>query len=189
MRVTNETHMQCLYCGKEAEGLQDINTLFGYRVDGEEITPYAYCRECGIRRSSLMRPVDRLDQHWESASGWGRKIHINKTKFEDYLLELGYLRVDSASKKKHRNKVLTDKGRMHSALTNVSFSKVLLWDYNTFLRVVKLRAERSVMHELCPECKSKLDLMPGFNHLDYEHQCAVCGTVTSHCLLDATFDK
>lgn len=46
MRLSDETYMCCPVCGAEANGLDDINKIFGYKIVNDVIQPYSECRKC-----------------------------------------------------------------------------------------------------------------------------------------------
>ena len=37
---------ECPCCGKKADGLAEIENLFGWRVPNDKTIPQSYCREC-----------------------------------------------------------------------------------------------------------------------------------------------
>lgn len=192
MRITNETHMRCPKCGAEATGLDDINKLFGYKIVKEVITPYSECRKC---RGNQQYPKNRFgkriykDKQWASAACWGRRINISRTKFDSYLIDMGYLKHDFEGGEKGNKLVVTKEGRNHSATSNSRFQKMLLWDFDTYAKVVKMRASRAIVHDSCPKCKAYLDTMPDYNDRDYSHTCKRCGRVCEYWNVDVIYDR
>lgn len=185
MRLANETYMCCPACGTEATGLDDINKVFGYKIVKEVIQPYSECRKC---RGDVEEQVHR-EKHWATAASWGKKIHISRTVFDSYLIELGYLEYNQKSNGRRNKLVVTEKGRNHSATTNSPFYKAILWDFDTFSKVVWMRASKAIVHDTCPKCKAYLDTMPGYNHLDYSHTCKRCGRVCEYWNVSVTHDR
>lgn len=47
--------MHCQQCGVEANGLQAINRVFGYKIVNDDITPYSICRECRKKQNHRRR--------------------------------------------------------------------------------------------------------------------------------------
>ena len=129
------------------------------------------------------------EMQWETAADWGRKIHVSRTIFESYLIELGYLEHDYHSHGKRNKLVVTEMGRNHSATTNSPFSKAILWDFDTFAEVVKMRASQAIVHNTCPKCRAYLDTMPDYNHLDYSHTCKRCGRICDYWHANVIFDR
>ena len=139
MRITNEVYTCCSECCAEANGFEDINSVFGYMLVKDDIVPYSKCRRC---RGEEVEPEDYRknikNQQWTTAANWGRRIDISRTMFDSYLIELGYLVCDSDTRSDEIHLVITEKGRQHSATTNSTFGKVILWDYATYLEVIKI---------------------------------------------------
>ena len=189
MRITNEVYMCCSECRTEANGLEEINNKFGYKRVKGEIVPYSKCRKC---RGEELEPEDYRKnikhKQWATAANWGRKINISRTVFDNYLIELGYLEHDDTIRGVRKRLAITESGRQHSATTNSMFSKTILWDYDTFLEVIKLRLRKAIVHDTCPKCKAHLDTMPGYNHLDYCHKCKRCGRVCEYWNVSVTLD-
>ena len=185
MKITNETYKHCSHCGVEANGLDSINKIFGYKIVRDEISPYSFCREC---RKQMEEPKVEKSL-WATASNWGKRINISRRKFDNYLVDLGYLDCIDFSEGKKGNLDVTEKGKYHSAITNTPFRKYILWDYEVFSEVVKMRTERAMVYECCPRCKSHLDSMPGYNHLDFSHRCHLCGMDCDEWIVDVVYDK
>ncbi len=185
MRITNETYKHCSHCGTEANGLDSINKIFGYKIVKDEIIPYSFCREC---RKQMEEPKEEKPI-WATASDWGKKIHISRTKFDNYLVDLGYLDCSHSMNKKRGKLDVTEKGKFHSAITNTPFRKRLLWDYEAFKEVVKMRAQRAQVYECCPRCNAHLDTMPNYNYLDLSHKCHRCGLACEQWTVDVVYDK
>lgn len=185
MRLSNETYIRCPVCGAEATGLDDINRVFGYKMVKEVVQPYAVCRKC---RGVLEEQVHR-EKQWATAAGWGRRIHISRTVFDSYLIELGYLEYSHKSSGKGSRLVVTEKGRNHSATTNSLFHNAILWDFDTFVEVVKKRASKAIVHDTCPKCRAHLDTMPDYNYMDYTHTCKRCGKVCDYWHVSVTYDR
>lgn len=190
MRITNEVYMCCSECRAEANGFEDINKVFGYMLVKEDIIPYSKCRKC---RGEEPEPEDYRrnikDKQWATAASWGRRINISRTVFDSYLIELGYLEHDDNAKCGGKRLAVTEKGSKHSATTNSMFSKAILWDYATYLEVIKLRLSKAIVHDTCPKCKAYLDTMPGYSHLDYSHKCKRCGRECEYWHVKVTHDR
>lgn len=192
MRVSNETYKICPKCEAEANGLDEIDRVFGYHIVKEVITPCSVCRECGGKKhvfDGRMKKRQYRTKKWASAAEWGRRIYISRKIFDSYLVDLGYLENDFKDTEKERSLVITDKGKEHSAITNSSFRKIILWDYETYLEVVKIRADRAVVHDICPKCKAHLDTMPDYKYSDYSHTCRHCGRVCNYWNVDVVYDR
>lgn len=185
MRLSSETYIRCPVCGTEANGLDDINKVFGYKIVKEVIQPYSECRKC---RGDFEEQVHQAKQ-WATAASWGRRIHISRTVFDSYLIELGYLECNHNSNGRRSKLVVTEKGRNHSATTNAPFHKAILWDFDTYIEVVRQRASKAIVHDTCPKCKAYLDTMPDYNHLDYSHTCKRCGRVCEYWNVSVTHDR
>ena len=71
MRLSSETYIRCPVCGTEANGLDDINKVFGYKIVKEVIQPYSECRKC---RGDFKEQVHQAKQ-WATAASWGRRIY------------------------------------------------------------------------------------------------------------------
>ena len=171
MRVSNETYMSCTVCGAEATGLEDINKIFGYKIVNEIIQPYSECRKC---RDNLEEKVYQ-EEEWNTAAGWGRRIHISRKVFDSYLIELGYLEYDPKSSRRWNKLAVTEKGREHSTISNSKFRKSILWDFDILCKVAKQRASQAIVHDTCPKCSAYLDTMPDYNYADFSHICKRCG--------------
>lgn len=192
MKLSKETYMRCPVCGTEAAGLNDINRVFGYKIVKEVIKPYTECRECRgnePRFESRFRKQGHKEKQWATAANWGRRINISRTVFDSYLIELGYLEYNHKSNGRGNKLVVTEKGSNHSATTNSPFYKAILWDFDTFSKVVRLRASKAIVHDTCPKCKAYLDTMPGYNHLDYSHTCKRCGRVCNYWHVSVTHGR
>ena len=185
LKITNETFMHCHQCGVEANGLQAINRVFGYKIVNDDITPYSICRECRKKTEPLAKEKER----WTTAASWGREINISRKKFDNYLVDLGYLDCEESDKHRKGKLYVTEKGKQHSAITNAPFGKKILWDFDTFANVVKMRAERCTVYDCCPRCKAHLDSMPNYKHMDYSHKCHRCGLNCEEWYLEVTYDK
>ncbi len=110
MKIVNESYMICTKCGAEAKELRSINEVFGYMVKNDELIPYNECRKC--RGEEQESRSGSLKGKWKSAFAWGRIIHMNRSAFERYLLELGYLQ--QGHKSVNSNKLIpTEKGHLH----------------------------------------------------------------------------
>lgn len=193
MRITNETYMVCPKCRIEARGLDEINKVFGYRIMGKnlDLAPYRECRSCREQDSFEEEKSKKRyeEEQWATAASWGKRIHISRKVFDSYLIEMGYLEyVDDVNGYKS-GLVVTEKGREHSATRNAPFRKAILWDFDTYLKVAKLRVSKATIHDTCPKCKAYLDTMPGYNHLDYSHKCKRCGRVCEYWHVNVTHDR
>lgn len=185
MKITNETSKTCPHCGAGASGLEAINKVFGYILIGDEIAPHSLCREC---RNEKELPT-KEEKIWATSACWGKRINITRTKFDNYLIDLGFLDCCNSSSRKRGNLELTEMGKRHSAMTNTAFRKKILWDCETFLEVVKLRAQRAKVYACCPRCNAHLDTMPNYNHMDYSHKCHRCGLDCEFWNVDVVYDK
>ena len=188
MRISNETYILCPKCGAEATGLDNIDRAFGYKIVKDVITPYAECRACRGDKQHFEGQVHK-EKQWASAAEWGKRINIRRTVFDSYLIELGYLEHDFESAGRGNNLVVTEKGSEHSATTNSSFHKVILWDFETYIEVVKMRASKASVHNICPRCKAYLDTMPGYNHLGSSHTCKRCGRICDYWHVSVMYDR
>ena len=192
MKITNETYMKCPTCGAEARGLKDINKVFGYKIVNEDLFPFTECRGCRGENSYEERRKGKRktkDKQWATAASWGKRIHISRTIFDSYLIEMGYLEYGDGTDGGKKGLVITEKGRHHSATTNAPFSRAILWDFDTYFDVAKLRVSKATVHDVCPKCKAYLDTMPGYNHLDYSHTCKRCGRVCEYWHVNVTHDR
>ena len=192
MKITNETYMICYKCGAEARGLEMIHKVFGYGIVKNQMVPYQECRECRNSyqtvRNRFGKPI-RQEIGWHSAAGWGKQVNISRTQFDSYLIELGYLKPVGESDGKQRKTIITEKGTAHSAITNHPFKEVILWDYETFIEVVKMRANRAIVHECCPNCCAFIDTMPEYDPLAFEQKCANCGKLVSDWRVYVSYDR
>lgn len=191
MRITNEVYTCCPSCGAEAHGLEDINKVFGYKIVKKDIMPYSKCRKC---RGDDLEFEGRYqknikDKQWATAASWGKQINISRTVFDSYLIELGYLEHDDSSSRIRNRLGVTEKGREHSATTNSMFGKAILWDYETYIEVVKLRISKAIIHDVCPRCKSYLDTMPGYNDVSHGFKCKRCGRECGYWYVKVTHDR
>lgn len=69
-------------------------------------------------------------------------MNICSIVFDNYLLKLGYLKHDNESIGNSRKLIITEKGKKHSATTNSFFNKRILWDYEVYNEVVKMKESR-----------------------------------------------
>jgi len=189
MKVTNETYVCCPICEMEGKGLEQINERFGYFIKGGDIIPYKQCRECRKEESTLIKNEDMKQAGWASASVWGKKIHINRKIFNSYLIDLGYLKKVPNDNGRKQESFVTKIGEKHSALTSNSFRKNILWDYDTFVKVVKLRTEKAEVHYCCEKCCTPIDELSNFDHLQPEYQCYKCGHVGEVFQMRVDFDR
>ena len=189
MKIVNDTYMNCQMCGAEASGIDDINKVFGYKIVKGDLDPYTECRECRGEHPSFERGRKHKEVHWSTAAGWGRRIHISRTVFDSYLIEMGYLEYDDGTKGGKRGLDVTEKGRAHSATTNAPFRRVILWDFDTYLEVAKLRASKATIHDTCPKCNAYLDTMPGYDPMGHSHQCKRCRRVCGYWYVNVTHDR
>lgn len=191
MRITNETYMCCSECGVEASGLDDINQVFGYKIVKEDIKPFSKCRKCRGEEPDFEEHCKKniKNKQWATAASWGRRINISRTVFDSYLIDLGYLEHDGKVRGIRNRLVVTEKGSEHSATTNSMFGKAILWDYATYLDVIRLRLSGTIVHDTCPKCKAYLDTMPEYNHLDYSHKCRRCGRKCDYWHVKVTYDR
>ena len=191
MKLVNETYVKCSKCGVEASGLNDIQKVFGYRIVKEDIIPFTECRECRGADSEEEERHKNLSnaKEWATTTKWAREIHISRTVFESYLIELGYLEYNDKASSKRMLLAITKEGSKHSKITPSIFGKKVLWDSKTNLEVMKLRAKHSIMHDVCPKCKAYFDTMPGFQPLNFVHKCKRCGTECDLWEVKATYDR
>jgi len=192
MKIVNETYMKCPECGVEASGIDDINKVFGFKIVKGDLVPYSECRDCRKKDSPIERNKRKRkpkDKQWATAASWGKQIHISRTVFDSYLIEMGYLEYDDGTNGGRKGLVVTEKGRNHSATTNAPFHRAILWDFDTYMSVAKLRVSYATIHDTCPKCKAYLDTMPGYNHLDYSHKCKRCGRVCEYWYVNVTHDR
>ena len=192
MRITNEKYVACPKCRQEASGLEQINQRFGYMIKGEDVTPYRYCRDCRKQMEAEKPDIKSKrmkDTNWASAASWGRKIHINRRVFDSYLVDLGYLEKEQSNNGRYKKLIVTRAGEQHSALTNNPFRQIILWDYDTFTKVMKLRAEKADVHYCCEKCSAPVDEAPDFNHLQLEYRCDKCGHVGDVYAMSVVFDR
>lgn len=192
MKIVNDTYMNCQMCGAEASGIDDINKVFGYKIVKGDLVPYTECRECrgeelSLERDSRKRKTQEVQ--WATAANWGNRIHITRTVFDSYLIEMGYLEYNDGAKAGMRGLGITEKGRAHSATTNAPFRRVILWDFDTYLEVAKLRVSKATIHDTCPKCSAYLDTMPGYDPLGHSHQCKRCGRVCEYWHVNVTHDR
>lgn len=75
---------------------------------------------------------------------------------------------DSDTRSDEIHLVITEKGRQHSATTNSTFGKVILWGYATYLEVIKMRLCKALVQDNCPNVAAFLDTMPVYYRLNYE---------------------
>lgn len=192
MKITNEIFMKCPTCGVEARGLDDINKVFGYKMVKEDLTPYTECRCCRGEESLVEARVSKRrkkDEEWATAASWGKRIHISRTIFDSYLIEMGYLEYCDGTNGEKKGLGVTERGKEHSATTNAPFRRAILWDFDTYLKVARLRVSKAIINDTCPKCKAYLDTMPGYNHLDYSHTCKRCGRVCEYWHVNVTYDR
>ncbi|MBE5853482.1 MAG: hypothetical protein E7299_11135 [Lachnospiraceae bacterium] len=191
MKLSNKTHITCPKCGIEAHGLSDISDRFGYFIEDEEVQPYVTCKACRSPISFWKRqrkaPVS-AETTWASAAAWARKIHISEEQFNEYLIDMRYMEFSFHPGKDRKQFVVTDKGSVHSAETHSTFGKKILWDYDTFRNVIKLRCSMAEVHPCCPRCKAYLDEDPEYEHLALTYTCSKCGYVSDTREMNVTFD-
>lgn len=192
MRLSNETHKTCPKCGVEANGFDEIDKVFGYKLVKKVIAPCSECKECRSKNHFSKRKLKKRvykTKKWASAAEWGRQIHISRKIFDSYLVDLGYLENDFKDTEKVCGLVITDKGKEHSAITNSFLHKMILWDYETYIEVVRMRVERAVVRDICPKCKAQLDSMPDYHYSDYSHTCKRCGRLCNYWSVDVVYDR
>lgn len=190
MKIINETYMRCEECGTEAFGLYNINSVFGYKMVGEDISPFSKCKRCRGENLELEeQEKEARIKIWATAAGWGKEINVSRTIFDSYLIDLGYLEYDGKARGNRKHLAITEIGREHSAISNSVFGRAILWDYDTYIEVIKLRLKGTIVHDTCPKCKAYLDTMPGYNHMDYSHKCRRCGRECEYWHVKAVHDR
>jgi len=192
MVLSKELHKLCPGCGTEAEGLEQVNKVFGYRIEADEIVPYPSCRACRSQeqaRKLVQGGTDVItdsieDIGWANASAWAKRIHTNRETFIRYLIHLEYLAVGAEGPLR-----LTEKGRLHSAITNRRFKETLLWDYDTFVEVMRCRAQKARVSFHCPRCRVDLEESAEFDYLQPSYRCHKCGKVYDYFNTKVVFDE
>ena len=144
--------------------------------------------DTSMKKSARNRNYANAAQ-WATAASWGRQIHISRSVFDSYLIEMGYLEYDDGTNGGRKGLVVTEKGRNHSATTNAPFHRAILWDFDTYLEVAKLRVSKATIHDTCPKCNAYLDTMPGYDPLGHSHQCKRCGRVCEYWHVNVTHDR
>ena len=191
MKILNKDYFKCESCNTEAHDMIEINKKFGYIIKEDVIYPQSLCKECMSRLHPEKQEKKRREykeRQWATAARWGRNIHINKRTFNSYLIDLGYLeRVCSEAGKVPLQ--MTEVGQLHSKREKTIIGERILWDFDTYLNVAKRRAENADIHDICPKCKAFLDTVPGYNHLDYSHQCSKCGHICEVWEVSVNFDR
>lgn len=192
MQITNEKYVSCPICKAEGYGLEQINKKFGYYLKGDDVVPYRHCRECRRKEEEENQPQNEKNEQqisWASASTWGKKIHINRRTFDSYLIDLGYLEKDPNAVGRRQKVRISRMGDQHSALTNNPFKRIILWDYDTFVKVMKLRAEKATVHYCCEKCGTPIDDSHVFDYLESEYQCNQCGHIGEVFHTEVIFDR
>ena len=192
MRFSEETHITCPTCGVEASGLDGIDKIFGYILVKDVITPCSECRECRDKKHPMkgrMKKNNYKAPLWATAAEWGKRIHISRKVFDSYLIELGYLKADYKDARKVNEDMVTDKGQEHYFVTYSPLRESFLWDYATYLEVVKMRVSRAVVRDICPKCRTQLEPVPGSKPSDYSYMCKRCGIVCTHWNVDVVYDR
>ncbi|MBE5895491.1 MAG: hypothetical protein E7285_07470 [Lachnospiraceae bacterium] len=175
MKITNEIFMHCPSCGRESAGLEEINRVFGYKIVKDEIRPYTECKNCRSEKEGR----ECKKKEWASAASWGREMNISRRAFDGYLMEMGYLEPTSDAGKRSGLSI-TREGRRHSATTNAPFRKAILWDFDTYVEVVRMRASKMIVYKQCPKCKANVDTIPGGNDDDHSRPCPHCGNLCDY---------
>lgn len=198
MNITNEVYTSCPKCQTEAHGIDEINKIFGYYIEKDEMKPFQYCRSCRKwmeeEKIKMKNPKrnrhhnQQKDTEWATAASWGRQIHISRSMFESYLEELDYLVCRNEDDTK-RVLEITDSGKEHSAVTNHPFHRAVLWDYDTFMQVVDLRAGKAKVHFKCSKCGRNMEEDSGFTPIQKKYICRGCGSVAYSCDIEVEFDK
>lgn len=113
MRLSKDLHRFCPGCGAEADGLQQVEKVFGFQAENNEIVPRPYCKECrskeqaqfqeqkqlqdteqlhkGNRAETASETDSLVEIGWARASTWAKRIHTSREVFIKYLIDLGYL--------------------------------------------------------------------------------------------------
>ena len=91
---------------------------------------------------------------------------MSRITFDSYLLELDYLKRHDNARSEGIHFIIMEKGKQHSATTNSYIGKDILWDYVTYLEVIKMRLSRTLEQDFCPSVATYLDTMPVYYHLN-----------------------
>lgn len=107
MRLSKDLHRFCPRCGAEANGLQQVEKVFGFQAENNEIVPRPYCKVCcseeqpqhqdrePFYKPNRAEPTSESDSiveiGWARASIWAKRIHTSREVFVKYLIDLGYL--------------------------------------------------------------------------------------------------
>lgn len=196
MNIIEETYFKCPSCGAEARGIVEINRKFGYNFTEEEISPHPLCKACrGVDEfgEAYQQGHARKDivHAWGTAASWGRKIHISSAKFTSYLVDLGYLEVEAGAEDANQSTVflITPKGYNHCRIKATCLGDVMQWDFDTYAKVVRLRAQMADVHDICPRCRAYLDVESEYDHLAPSHKCGRCGRVCKEWGVSVTYDR
>lgn len=191
MQIADEFYKVCPKCGAEASGFETINYRFGYRIEQDVLTPYTECKVCRAdkKEDSQSDAEAGVDMQWETAEYWCRQVNISKAVFESYLIDMGYLEYGFSINDGEDKLVITKVGKKHSVVTRSLLGKKILWDYETFVNMAKMRTESAIVHEVCPKCKAYLDTMPDYNFEDYAHTCKRCGRVCRYWDARVIYDR
>ena len=153
MKLIEETYRKCPICGVEARGIVDLNRVFGYWFEGEEIDLHEQCKACrGVNEfeetPAQERVARRWRKDWDTAACWARKIHISGAKFTSSLVELEYLEAEAKSDLENQGAGavfrITSKGYEHCRIKQTPLGDVVQWDFDTFAEVACLRARMAL---------------------------------------------
>ena len=191
MNIIEETYHKCPACNAEARGIVELNRVFGYYFQGEEIELYEQCKACrGVNEfgesPAQERTYKRGQEEWNTVTCWARKIHISGARFTEYLTELGYLEAEDGAKEVFQ---ITPKGYGHCRIARGPLRDVVQWDFEAYVDVARRRAQLAEVHDICPKCKANLDETPEYNHLEPVHICGRCGHVCREWGVRVIYDR
>lgn len=103
MNIIEENYHKCPACNATARCIVELNRIFGYYFQGEEIGLHEQCKVCrGVNEfgesPTQERAYRRRQENWNTVTCWGRKIHISGARFTEYLAALGYLEAEAGAK-------------------------------------------------------------------------------------------
>lgn len=117
---------------------------------------------------------------WATMEKWAKIIHVKPKEMLEHLKEIGYVLPEAESLKKIKEEEITPQGQSHCLIASDKKGDFLLWDFDTFTRLVKECLNRRELIYKCPRCRELLEddklFRPDFERIECDH----CGYHGDH---------
>lgn len=112
---------------------------------------------------------------WATMEKWAKIIHVKPKEMLGHLKEIGYVLPEAEALKKIKEEEITPQGQSHCLIASDKKGDFLLWDFDTFVRIVKECLKIRELIYKCPRCRKLLDedklYSPDFKQIE----CHYCG--------------